>query len=137
MVKLIDYNPDMLIEDFLRLKYTGAYTEGQFKDYLIANGFRHLPKCYFSIKFKKDNDNNLIEIDTDLYSDYRHSYYDERDFNYQNKEGMWLYACLVKFLETKGYSFEPKIIDQDKIKQFVKTLQKEGFKNFDRYFRVE
>lgn len=137
MVKLISHNPDLLIEEFLRLKYTGAYTEGQFKDYLIQNGFSHLPTIYFSVIFKKDKENNLIEIDTDVYSDKHHTYYNEKDFNYKNEKGEWLYGCLMNFLESKGFPFKYKMTEQADITQFVKTLKKEGFKNFDWYFQME
>lgn len=137
MVKLIWHNPDLLIEEFLRLKYTGAYIEGQFKDYLIQNGFKHLPTIYFSIIFNTDKDNNLTEICTDVYSDKHHTYYNEKDFAEQNKDGMWLYGCLMKFMESKGYPFKTKITEQTEINQFIETLKKEGFKNFDWYFKVD
>lgn len=137
MVKLISHNPDLLIEEFLRLKYTGAYTEGQFKDYLIQNGFSHLPTIYFSVIFKKDKDNNLIEIDTDVYSDKHHTYYNENDFNYKNEKGEWLYSCLMNFLESKGFPFKYQMTEQTDIIKFVEALKKEGFKNFDWYFQME
>lgn len=137
MVKLIWHNPDLLIEDFLRLKYTGAYTEGQFKDFLLQNGFHHLPTIYFSIIFKTDENKNLIEIDTDIYSDRNHTFYDEREFDYQNDKGEWLYACLIRFMNEKGYPFKIRITGQEDINQFVKNLQKEGFKNFEWYFKFD
>lgn len=137
MVKIIGHNPDLLVEDFLRLKYVGAYVDDQFKDFLKQNGFSHLPSIYFSIIFNVDKDNNLIEISTDIYSDKNHTYYNENEFNYQNEKGEWLYTCFINFMESKGYPFKRKIKEQSDINKFVETLKKEGFKNFDWYFKID
>lgn len=136
MAKLIKHNTELLIEDFLKQKYTGAYTEGQFKDYLIQNGFKHLPTIYFSVIIKTNDKNDIIEIDTDIYSDYKHNYYDEKDFAEQSKDGMWIYECLINFMGSKGYPFKSEITKQAEIKQFIETLEREGFKNFDEYIKI-
>lgn len=137
MVKLIWHNPDLLVEDFLRLKYLGPYAKGQFKDFLIQNGYKHLPTIYFSIIFKTDKDGNLIEINTDVYSDNRHSYYNDKDFAEQNSNGENLYSCLINFMKSKGYPFKSKMVGQDEIIQFINALRKEGFQNFDTFFQFE
>lgn len=132
------YEPS--IEDFLRLKHCGIFTENGLREYLVSKGVRHYPTIYFKVDSKYENvspDDKDYDADHPFRLKSMHIYLgsDDKYYSWTDDEldEPGFYGGLIDYFEGKGYPIgtfmqQDGSDDPEKIDQFFQAMIRDRFK---------
>ena len=130
------------IEDFLRRKHCGVFTENGLRDYLVSKGVRHYPNIYFKV----DSQYEDVSKDAPHY-DTTHPYRlksmkialgSSSNYYYEEWEELdepGFYNGLIDYFDGKDYPLEAFMQhggcdDAEKIDQFFRAMIRDKYKMY-------